>query len=166
MVEFWKTTVVGGLVLGQAANHRRRSPLSGRRCSVSGPTEPSTWSGGRPSTCCSSSAAAPGARVHPEVEGTEIDARWQRVTLQRIPIERAVDRRRGLAGHVSHVGGAKRRVVIPVPQGGQGNAHVGRAPGVGGIIDVAALLSEREARQVSNRSAIGDLHLDGFPGGV
>ena len=88
--------------------------------------------------------AAPGARVHPEVEGTEIDAGWQRVSPQCVPVERAVDRCRGLSGHVLHINGAKRRVVIPVPQGGQGDAHVGRAPGVGRIIDVAALLDQCE----------------------
>jgi len=38
----------------------------------------------------------------------------------------------------------QRRFVIPVLQGGQGDAHVGCAPGVGRIIDIAALLSECE----------------------
>ena len=94
-------------------------------------------------------------RFYGELFDWEIDARGQGVPPQRVPVERAVDRRRGLLGHVSHVGGTERRFVIPVLQGGESDAPVGRAAGVGRIIDIAALLGECEGEasveQVSHR---------------
>jgi hypothetical protein len=104
------------LVIGHAANHPRRVRChdGAQRLRADGTVH---LGRGKPSTCCRSSALRRVPAFTPKSKVLRSTPAGRESPPQCVPVERAVHRCRGLSGYVSHLNGAKCRVVIPVPQG-------------------------------------------------
>jgi hypothetical protein len=82
-----------------------------------------------------------GAGVDGLIEHHAIDARGQLVASTRVPVAGFVDVAELLVGDRPELIDAHRRAVM-APEHRQGNAPVGRAPGIGGVVGESALMHE------------------------
>src|ERR1700730_3244017 len=105
--------------------------------------EPSTSSAVNPSARCRSHADRQMPALTPMSNTLRSPPRRERVGPQRVPVKRPINRSRRPQRQVLDLDVTEVLVVGPFPVGGQGDAHVSGAAGIGWIVDVAGLLDAR-----------------------
>src|SRR4029077_7165105 len=79
---------------------------------------------------------APDSCVDPEVEHAEIDAAWQRIRAQWVPVIGAIDRMHRSCRQVADCQRPSFGSIRPASVGGQGDPHISRATWVVGVVAI------------------------------